>query len=80
MSSVVMCLDLENAIIPYHVIVYLLSRLNVEPHDSLVQQLVSEAWLRIDRYDCTTLFCFVSIFHLVFWQLLCKINNIIAAV
>lgn len=26
-------------------------RLNVEPHDSLVQQLVSEAWLRIDRYD-----------------------------
>lgn len=26
-------------------------RLNVEPHDSLIQQLVSEAWLRIDRYD-----------------------------
>lgn len=27
-------------------------RLNVDPHDSLVQQLVSEAWLRIGRYDC----------------------------
>lgn len=53
MSSVIMCL--ENTVIPYHVIVYLLSRLNVEPHDSLVQQLVSEAWLRIDRYDCATL-------------------------
>lgn len=26
-------------------------RMNVEPHDSLVQQLVSEAWLRLDRYD-----------------------------
>lgn len=26
-------------------------RLNVDPHDSLVQQLVSEAWLRVDRYD-----------------------------
>lgn len=24
-------------------------RLNVEPHDSLIQQLVSEAWLRIDQ-------------------------------
>lgn len=28
----------------------------MEPHDSLVQQLVSEAWLRIDRYDCATIF------------------------
>ena len=27
-----------------------LCRLNVEHHDSLVQQMVSEAWLRIDRY------------------------------
>ena len=26
-------------------------RLNVDPHDSLIQQLVSEAWLRMDRYD-----------------------------
>ncbi len=30
-------------------------RLNVDPHDSLVQQLVSEAWLRLDRYDLTAL-------------------------
>lgn len=63
MSSVVICLDLEYVMIPYHVIVYLLSRLSVEPHDSLIQQLVSEAWLRMDRYDCTTLFCFVLVFH-----------------
>lgn len=36
-------------------------RLNVDPHDSLVQQLVSEAWLRIDRYDCITLFFLSSV-------------------
>lgn len=38
-------------------------RLNVEPHDSLVQQLVSEAWLRIDRYcDRSTFIFFLSYF------------------
>lgn len=36
----------------------IICRLNVEPHDSLVQQLVSEAWLRIDRYGCATFFSF----------------------
>ncbi|XP_071330290.1 FAST kinase domain-containing protein 1, mitochondrial [Trachinotus anak] len=30
-------------------------RLNVDPHDSLVQQLVSEAWLRIDRFPMASL-------------------------
>ncbi|KAM8856500.1 FAST kinase domain-containing protein 1, mitochondrial isoform 2-T2 [Spinachia spinachia] len=34
---------------------YIFLRLNVEPHDSLVQQLVSEAWLRIDRLPLTSL-------------------------
>ncbi|KAM9344080.1 FAST kinase domain-containing protein 1, mitochondrial-like [Pholidichthys leucotaenia] len=34
---------------------YAFLRLNVEPHDSLVQQLVSEAWLRIDRLPLTAL-------------------------
>ncbi|TNN03038.1 hypothetical protein fugu_000067 [Takifugu bimaculatus] len=36
-------------------ILYSFLRLNVEPHDSLVQQLVSEAWLRIDRLPMTSL-------------------------
>ncbi|XP_034429763.1 FAST kinase domain-containing protein 1, mitochondrial [Hippoglossus hippoglossus] len=30
-------------------------RLNVDPHDSLIQQLVSEAWLRIDRFQMGSL-------------------------
>ncbi|XP_078117967.1 FAST kinase domain-containing protein 1, mitochondrial isoform X2 [Sander vitreus] len=30
-------------------------RFNVDPHDSLVQQLVSEAWLRIDRFPMASL-------------------------
>ncbi|CAB1435027.1 unnamed protein product [Pleuronectes platessa] len=30
-------------------------RLNVDPHDSLIQQLVSEAWLRIDRFQMASL-------------------------
>lgn len=31
-----------------HMYCTLFCRLNVEPHDSLVQQMVSEAWLRVD--------------------------------
>uniref|UniRef100_A0A665VHC4 RAP domain-containing protein n=1 Tax=Echeneis naucrates TaxID=173247 RepID=A0A665VHC4_ECHNA len=34
---------------------YSFLRLNVDPHDSLVQQLVSEAWLRIDRFPMASL-------------------------
>uniref|UniRef100_A0A3Q3QEE8 RAP domain-containing protein n=1 Tax=Monopterus albus TaxID=43700 RepID=A0A3Q3QEE8_MONAL len=30
---------------------YSFLRLNVDPHDSLVQQLISEAWLRLDRLE-----------------------------
>lgn len=40
-------------------------RLNVEPHDSLVQQLVSEASLRIDRY-CMIVPHFFSFIFLMF--------------
>ncbi|XP_040003717.1 FAST kinase domain-containing protein 1, mitochondrial isoform X2 [Xiphias gladius] len=34
---------------------YSFLRLNVDQHDSLVQQLVSEAWLRIDRFPMASL-------------------------
>ncbi|XP_062314022.1 FAST kinase domain-containing protein 1, mitochondrial, partial [Osmerus eperlanus] len=34
---------------------YNVLRLNVEHHDSLVQQLVSEAWLRLDRFSLPSL-------------------------
>lgn len=34
---------------------YSFLRLNVDPHDSLVQQLVSEAWLRVDRFPMASL-------------------------
>ncbi|XP_047457317.1 FAST kinase domain-containing protein 1, mitochondrial isoform X2 [Mugil cephalus] len=34
---------------------YIFLRMNVEPHDSLVQQLVSEAWLRVDRLPLKSL-------------------------
>ncbi|KAM4731107.1 FAST kinase domain-containing protein 1, mitochondrial isoform 1-T2 [Anableps anableps] len=34
---------------------YAFLRLNVEPHDSLVQQMVSEAWLRVDRLPVSSL-------------------------
>ncbi|XP_030642860.1 FAST kinase domain-containing protein 1, mitochondrial [Chanos chanos] len=34
---------------------YNVLRLNVEPHDSLVQQLVIEAWNRLDRFQMTAL-------------------------
>uniref|UniRef100_A0A3Q3KZW2 FAST kinase domains 1 n=2 Tax=Mastacembelus armatus TaxID=205130 RepID=A0A3Q3KZW2_9TELE len=34
---------------------YSFLRLNVDPHDTLVQQLVSEAWLRIDRFPMASL-------------------------
>ncbi|XP_042281946.1 FAST kinase domain-containing protein 1, mitochondrial [Thunnus thynnus] len=34
---------------------YSFLRLNVDHHDSLVQQLVSEAWLRIDRFPLSSL-------------------------
>ncbi|XP_006788560.1 FAST kinase domain-containing protein 1, mitochondrial [Neolamprologus brichardi] len=36
-------------------ILYAFLRLNVEPQDSLIQQLVSEAWLRIDRFPMAAL-------------------------
>ncbi|CAJ1079353.1 FAST kinase domain-containing protein 1%2C mitochondrial [Xyrichtys novacula] len=34
---------------------YRFLRFNVEPHDSLVQQMVSEVWLRLDRLPLSTL-------------------------
>lgn len=36
-------------------VLYDVLRLNVEPHDSLVQHLVSEAWLRLDRFSMPSL-------------------------
>uniref|UniRef100_A0A1A7XNC8 FAST kinase domains 1 n=2 Tax=Iconisemion striatum TaxID=60296 RepID=A0A1A7XNC8_9TELE len=36
-------------------ILYAFLRLKVEPHESLVQQMVSEAWLRIDRLPLSSL-------------------------
>ncbi|XP_058471394.1 FAST kinase domain-containing protein 1, mitochondrial [Solea solea] len=36
-------------------ILYIFLRLYVDPHDSLIQQLVSEAWLRIDRFPMRSL-------------------------
>ncbi|XP_055360802.1 FAST kinase domain-containing protein 1, mitochondrial isoform X2 [Betta splendens] len=36
-------------------ILYTFLRLNVDPHDSLVQQLVSEAWLRLDKFPMASL-------------------------
>uniref|UniRef100_A0A3Q1F3Q8 FAST kinase domains 1 n=1 Tax=Acanthochromis polyacanthus TaxID=80966 RepID=A0A3Q1F3Q8_9TELE len=42
---------------------YAFLRLNVEPHDSLVQQLVSEAWLRVDRFPMRSLSKFAVCLH-----------------
>ncbi|XP_023142147.1 FAST kinase domain-containing protein 1, mitochondrial [Amphiprion ocellaris] len=42
---------------------YTFLRLNVEPHDSLVQQLVSEAWLRVDRFPMRSLSKFAVCLH-----------------
>ncbi|XP_049583260.1 FAST kinase domain-containing protein 1, mitochondrial isoform X1 [Syngnathus scovelli] len=36
-------------------LLYSFLRLNVDPHDSLVQHLVSEAWLRLDKLPLTSL-------------------------
>ncbi|TKS67237.1 FAST kinase domain-containing protein 1, mitochondrial [Collichthys lucidus] len=36
-------------------ILYSILRLNIDPHDSLVQQLISEAWLRLDRFPMSSL-------------------------
>ncbi|KAG8000677.1 FAST kinase domain-containing protein 1 [Nibea albiflora] len=36
-------------------ILYSILRLNIDPHDSLIQQLISEAWLRLDRFQMSSL-------------------------
>uniref|UniRef100_A0A3Q3VUW4 RAP domain-containing protein n=1 Tax=Mola mola TaxID=94237 RepID=A0A3Q3VUW4_MOLML len=59
---------------------YSFLRLNVEPHDSLVQQLVSEAWLRIDRFPMASLSKFaicLSDQHLQNSPLMGHITNIV---
>ncbi|XP_032422735.1 FAST kinase domain-containing protein 1, mitochondrial [Xiphophorus hellerii] len=42
---------------------YAFLRLNVEPHDSLVQQMVSEAWRRVDRLPMPSLSKFAVILN-----------------
>ncbi|XP_038157162.1 FAST kinase domain-containing protein 1, mitochondrial [Cyprinodon tularosa] len=42
---------------------YAFLRLNVEPHDSLVQQMVSEAWLRLDRLPMPSLSKFAVVLN-----------------
>ncbi|KAK5616889.1 hypothetical protein CRENBAI_015763 [Crenichthys baileyi] len=42
---------------------YAFLRLNVEQHDSLVQQMVSEAWLRVDRLPMSSLSKFAVVLH-----------------
>ncbi|XP_056145440.1 FAST kinase domain-containing protein 1, mitochondrial [Lampris incognitus] len=44
-------------------VLYEVLRLSVEPHDSLVQQLISEAWLRSDRLPLTSLSKFAICLH-----------------
>ncbi|KAM3607253.1 uncharacterized protein V6R79_004291 [Siganus canaliculatus] len=59
---------------------YSFLRLNVDPHDSLIQQLVSEAWLRIDRFPMASLSKFaicLSDQHLQHSPLMGRITNIV---
>ncbi|MEQ2268523.1 hypothetical protein XENORESO_002612 [Xenotaenia resolanae] len=42
---------------------YAFLRLNVEQHDSLVQQMVSEAWVRVDRLPMSSLSKFAVVLH-----------------
>ncbi|KAM4561495.1 FAST kinase domain-containing protein 1, mitochondrial [Fundulus diaphanus] len=44
-------------------ILYAFLRLEVEPHDSLMQQLVSEAWLRVDRLPMASLSKFAVVLN-----------------
>lgn len=60
---------------------YRFLRLNVDPHDTLIQQMVSEAWLRIDRFEMPSLsklaVC-LSDQHLYLSPLMGRITNILA--
>ncbi|XP_071394223.1 FAST kinase domain-containing protein 1, mitochondrial [Centroberyx affinis] len=59
---------------------YSVLRLNVDCHDSLIQQLVSEAWLRIDRFQMSSLSKFaicLSDQHLQHSPLMGHIANIL---
>ncbi|KAG7227556.1 hypothetical protein INR49_005371 [Caranx melampygus] len=59
---------------------YSFLRLNVDPHDSLVQQLVSEAWRRIDRFSVASLSKFaicLSDQHLQHSPLMGRITSIL---
>ncbi|XP_034740921.1 FAST kinase domain-containing protein 1, mitochondrial [Etheostoma cragini] len=59
---------------------YSFLRLHVDPHDSLVQQLVSEAWLRLDRFPMASLSKFsicLSDQHLQHSPLMGHITNIV---
>ncbi|XP_076026000.1 FAST kinase domain-containing protein 1, mitochondrial [Genypterus blacodes] len=56
-------------------------RLHMEPHDSLVQQLVSEAWQRLDRFSMASLSKFAVCIHdqyLQFSPLMGQITNILS--
>lgn len=60
---------------------YSFLRLNVDPHDSLIQQLVSEAWLRLDKLSVKSLSKFsicLSDQQLQHSPLMGKITNILA--
>ncbi|XP_029967623.1 FAST kinase domain-containing protein 1, mitochondrial [Salarias fasciatus] len=62
-------------------VLYAFLRLNVEEHDSLIQQLVSEAWLRLERLPMASLSKFavcLSDQHLQHSPLMGKITNIMA--
>lgn len=59
---------------------YAFLRLNVEPHDSLVQQMVSEAWLRVDGLPMSSLSKFAVVLsdqHLQTSPLMGHITNIL---
>lgn len=59
---------------------YAFLRLTVEQHDSLIQQLVSEAWLRLDRFPASSLSKFAVCLHdqhLSYSPLMGHITNIV---
>ncbi|XP_077473184.1 FAST kinase domain-containing protein 1, mitochondrial isoform X2 [Stigmatopora argus] len=61
-------------------LLYSFLRLNVEPHDSLIQQLVSESWLRLDKLPMASLSKFaicLSDQHLQQSSLMGHITNIV---
>uniref|UniRef100_A0A4W3IFP5 FAST kinase domains 1 n=1 Tax=Callorhinchus milii TaxID=7868 RepID=A0A4W3IFP5_CALMI len=62
-------------------LLYNVLRLNVEPHDSLVQELLVEAWWRIERFSMATLSKFAVCLteqHMYFSPLMGRIADIVS--